>query len=132
MDFENGISWEADLIDTGVECEALQKSGTWINFGELRLGQGRDQSKAYLVEHPEVAKEISDKIVQIKTEPKNNKRRVAATERSEVDEKCPLEGPAPSGPYCHSGESRNPDASVTRERLLVEEAESELRNAFRY
>jgi recombination protein RecA len=70
MDFENGISWEADLIDTGVECEALQKSGTWINFGELRLGQGRDQAKNYLLEHPEVAKEIADKIVQIKTEPK--------------------------------------------------------------
>ncbi len=67
MDFENGISREADLLDLGVECQALQKTGTWINFGQLRLGQGRDQAKAYLTEHPEVAREIADKIIQIKS-----------------------------------------------------------------
>ncbi len=67
MDFANGISWEADILDLGVECDALQKSGTWINFGSLRLGQGRDQAKAYLLEHPEVTREIVDKILEVKS-----------------------------------------------------------------
>ena len=41
LTFESGISREGDLIDLGVECDIVQKSGAWLNYGEMRLGQGR-------------------------------------------------------------------------------------------
>ncbi len=61
--FDSGISYEGDLIDLGIECEIVQKSGAWLNYGQLRLGQGRENSKRFLCENPELAAEIKDKIL---------------------------------------------------------------------
>jgi len=57
-----GISKEGDLVDLGVENGIITKSGTWFSYGDIRLGQGRENAKAYLREHPEVAREIEAKL----------------------------------------------------------------------
>jgi recombination protein RecA len=62
--FAQGISREGDLLDLGVENGTVQKSGTWLSFkhpkeGELRLGQGRERARAFLLENPDVTEELS-------------------------------------------------------------------------
>ena len=56
--FNEGISREGDLIDLGLEHEAITKSGAFYSFGETRLGQGRENSKAFLRANKDVAGEI--------------------------------------------------------------------------
>ncbi len=63
LDFQGGISREGDLIDLGVENDIVQKSGAWINYGEIRLGQGRENAKIFLKENPELTQEIEKKIL---------------------------------------------------------------------
>ena len=60
--YGEGISHDGELVDLGVRVGAVQKSGAWFNYGETRLGQGRDNAKNFLREHPEIAKEIEEKI----------------------------------------------------------------------
>src|SRR5512147_838100 len=54
--YGEGISHEGDLVDLGAECGAVEKSGAWFGFGGDRIGQGRENAKAFLREHPDVAK----------------------------------------------------------------------------
>ena len=57
-----GISRESDLIDLGVELEVIKKLGSFFSYGELRLGQGRENTKAYLRENPTLTDEIEREI----------------------------------------------------------------------
>lgn len=61
--FNSGISYEGDLIDLGDTCEVVSKSGAWFNYGDIRLGQGREKAKQYLVENKDLCEEIKDKIL---------------------------------------------------------------------
>jgi recombination protein RecA len=61
---EGGISREGDLIDLATEEKVIDKSGSWLNYGELRLGQGREKAKQYLRENPKLAEEIARKILE--------------------------------------------------------------------
>ena len=56
--FARGISWHGDVLDQAVEHRVVKKSGAWYSLGELRLGQGRDRTVAFLEENPEVASEV--------------------------------------------------------------------------
>ena len=60
--FGEGISKIGEILDLGVKLGVVQKSGAWFNYGEMRLGQGRDNAKQFLKDHPEVSDEI-EKIV---------------------------------------------------------------------
>lgn len=60
--FGEGISKEGDILDLGVDLSFVQKSGAWFSYGDLRLGQGRENSKAYLKENPEVRNKIEAQI----------------------------------------------------------------------
>ena len=60
--FNEGISHTGLLIDLGVETEVIEKSGAWFSYGDVRLGQGRENAKAYLKENPELAAEIEAKV----------------------------------------------------------------------
>ncbi len=62
IEFGTGISTAGCLIDLGIENNVVTKSGSFFSYGDERLGQGRNNAKAFLVEHPELAKEIEDKI----------------------------------------------------------------------
>ena len=60
--YNEGISRVGDLINTGVVLEVVSKSGSWYNFGEVKLGQGTEGAKAFLKENPKVEKEILEAI----------------------------------------------------------------------
>jgi len=60
--FDGGISYEGDLLDLATDCEIVDKSGAWLNYGTIRLGQGRENAKKYLVENKDLCKEIKDKV----------------------------------------------------------------------
>jgi recombination protein RecA len=60
--FAHGISKEGDLIELGVQQGLLNKSGAFFSYGDLRLGQGRENAKTYLSQHQEIAQEIEQKI----------------------------------------------------------------------
>jgi len=61
--FDSGISYEGDLIDMAMVEEIVSKSGAWLNYGKLRIGQGREKAKQYLIENKEVCEEIKNKIL---------------------------------------------------------------------
>lgn len=58
-----GISREGDLIDLAIEEKLVDKSGAWINYGDTRLGQGRENSKQFLRDNPKLYEEIRRKIL---------------------------------------------------------------------
>lgn len=60
--YGEGISREGSLIDMGTAFEILDKSGTWYSYQGTRLGQGKENVKAYLKEHADTALEIENKI----------------------------------------------------------------------
>jgi recombination protein RecA len=63
--FNQGISREGDLLDLAAKYEFVRKAGAFYSYGEVKLGQGREKSKAFLSENPKLAKEI-DKLVRDK------------------------------------------------------------------
>ncbi len=60
--YNEGISREGELIDLGVDAEVIDKSGAWYSYNGDRIGQGRDNVRQYLKEHPETADEIQSAI----------------------------------------------------------------------
>ncbi|MDQ6780214.1 MAG: recombinase RecA [Candidatus Eremiobacteraeota bacterium] len=60
--YGKGISRTGDLIDIGLKHEIVGKAGSWYTYGDTRIGQGRENAKVYLEEHPEVADAIEAKI----------------------------------------------------------------------
>ena len=83
--FNRGISREGDLLELGVQHEIVNKSGSWYSFGEMRLGQGKESSRHFLEETPEVAREIELAIL-----------KKAAPELVERKAKAQREGPPPA------------------------------------
>ena len=62
--YGTGISREGDLVDLGVECNLVEKSGSWFSYGEERIGQGRENAKKFLVDHPETAADIEARVLE--------------------------------------------------------------------
>ncbi len=60
--YGEGISFLGELVDLGVKYGFIQKAGSWYSYGSEKIGQGKDNAKAYLKEHPDKAKEIESKI----------------------------------------------------------------------
>jgi len=60
--FKSGISREGDIIDLGVNLDLVKKAGAFFAYGDSKLGQGRENSKEYLIQHPEIAADIESKI----------------------------------------------------------------------
>jgi recombination protein RecA len=62
--FGEGISTMGSMVDVAVEMNILDKAGTWISFGETKMGQGREAAKTFLKEHPEVYAQIEKLVKQ--------------------------------------------------------------------
>ena len=60
--YGEGISKTGELIDLGVKAGVVEKSGAWYSYGDERIGQGRENAKNFLKEHPDMAYEIEDRI----------------------------------------------------------------------
>ncbi|MCA9736605.1 MAG: recombinase RecA, partial [Gemmatimonadetes bacterium] len=60
--YNEGVSHLGLLVDLGVEANVVDKSGSWLSYGDLRLGQGKENAKQFLKENPDVASEIEEKV----------------------------------------------------------------------
>ena len=78
--FGEGISKTGEIIDLGSECDVVQKSGSWFSYEGTKVAQGRESAKQFMMDNPELAKEIEEKIKQ-----KYNPT-VAAAEGDEADD----------------------------------------------
>ena len=58
--FAEGINRLGEVLDLGVESNFLKRSGTWISYGETRLGQGREKARDFLKENPQLAKDVEE------------------------------------------------------------------------
>ena len=61
--FDEGISTSGDLLDLAVTDEVIQKSGAWFSYGDVRIGQGRENSKQFLRENPDLFAEIRQQVL---------------------------------------------------------------------
>ncbi len=89
--FGQGISKVGEILDLAVQLNLIQKSGAWFSAGETRLGQGRDNTKIYLEEHPEFAAELEAKIREHANEIFAGKKGGPAKKAASIDE-----APAPA------------------------------------
>jgi recombination protein RecA len=60
--YGEGISREGEIIELGVLHKLVEKSGAWYAYNGERIGQGKDNAREYLKEHPEMAREIENKV----------------------------------------------------------------------
>jgi len=60
--FSHGISREGDLVDLGAALDIIKKTGAFFSYGDIRLGQGRENAKQYLSQHPELGQEIEQQL----------------------------------------------------------------------
>jgi recombination protein RecA len=90
--YGQGISRSGDLVDLGADMNIVEKSGAWFSFGGERIGQGRENAKLYLEQHPEAM----DKIEALILAKHGIKRSGApATASNGVEEKAAKKAPAP-------------------------------------
>ena len=91
--FGEGISREGDILDLAADIDVVMKSGAWYNYEGNKIGQGRENAKQYLKDHPEVLQEISAKVRAhygfdgAKTEETNTETAAGATETDKVPAK---------------------------------------------
>jgi recombination protein RecA len=64
INYGEGISRTGELLDMGLEAKLVEKSGAWLSYGDLRIGQGRENAKQFLKDNPELADEIETKLRQ--------------------------------------------------------------------
>jgi recombination protein RecA len=62
INYGEGISRAGELIDLGLDAKIVEKSGAWLSYGDLRIGQGRENAKQFLKENPDLANEIETKL----------------------------------------------------------------------
>src|SRR5690606_20488903 len=60
--YGQGISREGSLLDVATQFNIVSRSGTWYSYGDVRLGQGRENAKQFLQENPELADELEGKV----------------------------------------------------------------------
>jgi len=61
---DTGISYEGDVLDLAIERKLIVRSGAWFRYGDLQLGQGRERTREYLKEHPELVEELRQRILE--------------------------------------------------------------------
>jgi len=61
--FDSGISYVGDLLDLAVENDIINKSGAWFNYGQVKLGQGRENAKQFITDNPELIDELKQKVL---------------------------------------------------------------------
>jgi recombination protein RecA len=60
--FGEGISKEGDVLDLAADHEIIEKSGAWYSYKGERIGQGRENTKKFLVENPDILKQVEDEV----------------------------------------------------------------------
>ncbi len=107
--YGEGISREGELIDFGVEAGIIDKSGAWLSYGDERIGQGRDNARQFLKDHPEIYAEIDRKVLahfDIGDEPKIEVVDAKKSDDKKVDAKDSKASGTPSKPVAAKGSGR--------------------------
>ena len=81
--FGKGISREGDLIDLGVEHRVIEKTGAWFSYEGTRLGQGRENTRRYLKDNPQVAEKLENQLKVILTTEKPDTLKKPPEEKDE-------------------------------------------------
>ncbi|MCG8585671.1 MAG: DNA recombination/repair protein RecA, partial [Pirellulales bacterium] len=83
----NGISYEGDLLDLGLQHKVLERSGSWLRYGDQQLGQGRERAREFLKENRELAEEIRGLVMAANGfgEPVDDSTEGDGSEESEVE-----------------------------------------------
>ena len=85
--FGTGISREGEILDLAAECNVVNKSGAWYSYNGERIGQGRENVKVYLKEHPEICEEIEKQVrIQYHLLPEEEGTAQAAAPETETEE----------------------------------------------
>lgn len=82
--YGKGISKTGDVLDAAVEIEIVKKAGAWFSYGEHRLGQGRENSKIFFEENPDIFQEVETKIREHFKLPSNTLEEVKAKVKNET------------------------------------------------
>ena len=85
--YNQGISREGDLIDLGVTCGVVEKSGSWYSHEGDRIGQGRENARRFLIENPDIRERIADAVYAA-----NGLKRQALVQGEEGAAEAPAEG----------------------------------------
>ena len=111
--FGKGISWSASLLDAAVKCNVIEKKGAWYTCGSEKIGQGRENAKAYLEQSPETAKRIETQVREILFNPDKSK----AAEKASVEET-----PRPVDSFAQEpADDRNDKAETEDSRIKTED-----------
>jgi len=81
--YNEGISFEGDLVDTALNYKLLEKSGSWYSYNGERLGQGRENARQFMKEHPDVASALANKLKEMLGLP--NKAPASVSGRSKTE-----------------------------------------------
>ncbi|HEX5636174.1 MAG: recombinase RecA [Gammaproteobacteria bacterium] len=85
--YNEGISRLGEVIDLGVECKLIEKSGAWYSYKGDKIGQGKDKVRIFLQENPQLAKDIEDQIrTQLLTNPSSVSRPMDSIDEVELEE----------------------------------------------
>ena len=104
--FEGGISRESDLLDLAVDSGVIARSGTWYSYGDTRLGQGRENSRQFLCDNPDVVAEVNQKVLAVKMpKPAEEEEPVGATKTASKSEEEVGKAPASSNGRSSNGRS---------------------------
>ncbi len=96
--YGEGISKMGELIDLAVEKDIIEKSGSWFSYGGSHIGQGREKTKAYLSEHPEVADEITQKVRDTPTLTQKEKKALEKEKKAKEKEAAKVDKKAANKP----------------------------------
>ena len=83
--YGKGISKWGELVDLAVQLDIIQKSGSWFSVGDERIGQGRDNAKQYIADHPELAAELEARVRAHLMEVQNSRIKQPAAPAKPVD-----------------------------------------------
>ena len=125
--YGEGISRTGEVLDLAVDLGVVKKGGAWFSYNDEKLGQGRDNAKIFLKEHPDTMKEIEEKIkVRLAEEEQKQAEKKASKKKSKLEEKAAAAaGVAESaGP----AESEMPDLVVNADEDFEEFAPVDISN----
>ncbi len=123
--YGSGISRMGELLDLAVKYEIAQKGGAWFSYGDIRLGQGRDNSRNFLIEHPEIAAEMEkklwDKVKAQKEEAMQARPAPKAAAAPASDPTAPAAPAAPAAAPAKSRSARSSAAAKTNIDIAVDD-----------
>ena len=122
--FGKGISVTGDVLDLAAKCDIIGKSGSWYQYGPEKIGQGRENAKQYLEEHPEILMEVTAKVREHYGLPEDKLAKAAKTGKSEEGETVES-GSSRKGKTkkadASEKESEKEDLSISDEEDIVDE-----------